>query len=124
MTYLYIVLGAAAGAPLRYFLQARVQGTTSDAFPIGTFVVNITGCIAIGLLAALTEYKGFLSREARLLLISGFLGSYTTFSAFGLEGYDLLRSGEMVRAGAYLVLSVVVGIAAVWASYSAVRALA
>ncbi len=122
MTYLYIVAGAAVGAPLRYFLQLRVQDQTSDSFPIGTFVVNITGCLAIGILAALTEDRGFLNREARLLLVTGFLGSYTTFSALGLESYNLLRAEDFVRLTANLVLSCVVGVAAVGLGYLLVRA--
>lgn len=122
MTYLLIVAGAAAGAPLRYFLQQRVQEQTSDPFPLGTLVVNISGCLAIGVLAALTEQYGFLNREARLILVTGFLGSYTTFSAFGLETYNLARADDIARLALNVGLSCAMGVAAVAVGYVLVRA--
>src|SRR5688500_12206218 len=110
MSYVYIVLGAVAGAPLRYFLQGRVDSLVQSSFPVGTFVVNVTGCLAIGLLLGLAEERGALSRETRLLLVTGFLGSYTTFSAFGAEAYGLLREDDLPRMLLYAVSSVVAGI--------------
>lgn len=115
MTYLYITIGAVAGAPLRYFLQGRVQELTGAGFPWGTLVVNVTGCLLMGLLLTLAEDRGALSREARLLLVTGFLGSYTTFSTFGWESYALIQDRELIQAGTNLLLSVAVGLAAVWA---------
>lgn len=114
MTYAYIIAGAIAGAPLRYFIASQFN-SDRGTFPIGTLIVNVTGCFAIGVLLGLAEERDFLSREARLLLVTGFLGSYTTFSAFGWEAYDLGRADEAVRAVVYVVMSVVVGIAATWA---------
>jgi CrcB protein len=114
MTYVYIVAGAALGAPLRYFLQGRVQGVTTATFPFGTLVVNVTGCLVIGLLLTLAEERGALGRDTRLMLVTGFLGSYTTFSTFGWETYALLRDDDLVRAFANVGLSVVVGLFGVW----------
>lgn len=114
MTYAYIIAGAVAGAPLRYFIASQLNGDRGT-FPAGTLLVNLTGCFAIGVLLGLAEERDFLTREARLLLVTGFLGSYTTFSAFGWEAYDLGRADEALRAAAYVVVSVVVGIAATWA---------
>lgn len=116
MTYAYIVIGAIVGAPLRYFVQVRVTDLfPSSQFPWGTVLVNLTGCLLIGLLLGLTEERGALSREARLLLVTGFLGSYTTFSAFGWETYNLAKSDEVLRAAGNVFLSTVGGLAAVWA---------
>lgn len=123
MTYVYIILGAMAGAPLRYFLGNRVAGTEWLApFPLGTLLVNLSGCLAIGVLLGLADSRDFLSREARLLLVTGFLGSYTTFSAFGWETYDLIRNDDVVRAALYAGLSVGLGVLAVWAGATLARA--
>ncbi len=115
MTYLYIMLGAIAGAPLRYFVQGRIQDLAPATFPYGTLVVNVSGCLLIGLLLALAEDREMLSREARLLLVTGFLGSYTTFSTFGWETYALLRDNEVLSASGNVLLSVAGGLFGVWA---------
>ena len=115
MNYLYIVIGAAAGAPLRYFLGSRIQERAGGAFPWGTLLVNVSGCLLIGLILGIAEARGSLAREARLLLITGFLGSYTTFSAFGWETYSLARADDIARAAANVAASFVLGLAAVWA---------
>lgn len=115
MNYLYIVLGAAAGAPLRYFLGSRIQERTGGAFPWGTLLVNVSGCLLIGFILGIAEARGSLAREARLLLVTGFLGSYTTFSAFGWETYSLARADDIAHAAANVAASFVLGLAAVWA---------
>lgn len=114
MTYAWIIAGAVVGAPLRYFIGSHTPGNWGS-FPAGTFLVNVSGCLLIGLVLGLGEARGALSREARLLLVTGFLGSYTTFSAFGWETYNLARSDEMARALVNVVASVALGIVAVWA---------
>jgi CrcB protein len=124
VTYLYIIAGAVIGAPLRYYIQGKIQDMTSPAFPWGTLVVNVTGCLVIGLLATLAEERGTLNREGRLLFITGFLGSYTTFSSFGLETYNLAKESDMLRAAGNVILSVCVGLAAVWAGAIIARGVA
>lgn len=115
MTLLYIAAGAVLGAPLRYLLQARVQDIAGPGFPWGTFAVNITGCLVFGFLATLAAERGALDREARLFLLTGFLGSYTTFSTFGWETVELLRDDRVIRAVAYVMLSCGTGVLAAWA---------
>jgi CrcB protein len=114
VTYAWIIAGAVVGAPLRYFVGTRFAVAPGE-FPWWTFVVNVTGCLAIGLVLGLSEERDWLSREARLLLVTGLLGSYTTFSAFGWETYDLMRSDEVVRAALYAAGSVVLGVIATFA---------
>jgi CrcB protein len=121
MTYVYIVAGAVVGAPLRYFVGSRVHTSLFAPFPFGTLLVNVTGCLLIGLVLGLAESRDFIGREARLLLVTGFLGSYTTFSAFGWETYDLLRGNEVPRAIAYAMVSVGAGILAAWVGASVGR---
>ena len=121
MTYAWIVAGAAVGAPLRYFVGSRIQSAGWAEFPMGTFIVNVTGCFVIGLLLGIAESRDSLSREARLFLVTGLLGSYTTFSAFGWETLDLLRGGDVLKGMLYAGGSVMLGVLAAWAGASAVK---
>ena len=112
---LLVGLGGFLGAIARYRLGAAVMhGTGLARFPIGTFVVNVAGCLAIGLLAGVVARYHVLGTEARLFLFTGLLGGFTTFSAFGLESVELLRRGEWAMTGLYAGGSVVAGLAAVW----------
>ncbi|HJP40540.1 MAG TPA: fluoride efflux transporter CrcB [Dehalococcoidia bacterium] len=115
MNLVYVILGAMVGAPARYLLGTAITDANWGRFPYGTLAVNITGCLAIGIVGTLVVEKAALSREARLLIITGFLGSYTTFSAFGFETFELIRSGDVSRALVNAIGSVVVGVLAVWA---------
>ena len=112
---LLVAIGGALGSVARYKLGAAIlHGTTGWAFPAGTFTVNVLGCLAAGLLAGAGEHYDFLTAEMRLLLFTGFLGGFTTFSAFGIETVALLQRGEYGVAASYVVLSVICGIAALW----------
>ena len=121
MTYAYIIGGAVIGAPLRYFLQGRVQDASGSTLPLGTMVVNITGCLVIGFLLTLAEERDVLTRDARLFLVVGFLGAYTTFSTFGWETFALLRDNDILRAAGNVTLSTVGGLLAVWVGASVAR---
>ena len=82
-------------------------------FPWGTLLVNVLGCAVIGVLAVAIERLTSLNTELRLLLITGFLGGFTTFSSFGLDTWALMRKGEWLYASAYVSASVGFGILAV-----------
>jgi len=111
MVYLWIVLAGGLGSLCRYLLWRAVTNPSS-AFPSGTLAVNILGCFCIGLLARTVN-----NEEARLAVITGFLGGFTTFSAFGLETLQLLRNGMAATAVCYVTASNVGGIAAAWAGW-------
>jgi fluoride exporter len=112
---LLVAVGGALGSVARYKLSGYVLHHTIDwRFPAGTFAVNVIGCLVAGLLAGLAERHSALSPEARLLLLTGVLGGFTTFSAFGLETMFLLKRGDVLVAAANIVLSVVAGLVALW----------
>jgi CrcB protein len=112
---LMVGLGGFIGSVGRYKLGGVIlHHSASWRFPLSTFLVNVLGCFAIGALAALAEHRDLFSPDTRLLLLTGLLGGFTTFSAFGYEGVYLLRRGDIGIALAYASLSVVCGLAAVW----------
>jgi CrcB protein len=94
------------------------------AFPWGTLAVNVVGCFVIGVFAELIARKFNASTELRLLLITGFLGGFTTFSAFSLDAISLFERGEAVAGGIYIAASVGLSMAAVIAGLAVMRALA
>jgi CrcB protein len=112
---LLVALGGAVGSVARFKLSGLVLHHTVDwKFPAGTFAVNVIGCLVAGILAGLAEKYEFFSPDARLLLFTGLLGGFTTFSAFGLETMLLLKRGELLVAGSNIVLSVIAGLVALW----------
>lgn len=113
---LIVGFGGAIGSILRYKLGGfALHHTQAWDFPVSTFSVNVIGCFVIGLLAALVEHHDLLSPSVRLLLFTGLLGGFTTFSAFGYESVFLLRRGLLSIAAGYVLLSVVCGLGAVLA---------
>ncbi len=112
---LLVGLGGCIGSIARYLLgHWIVQASAVQKFPLGTFIVNLTGCLVIGILAGFSEKHGVISPNARLFLFTGLLGGFTTFSAFGLETMTLLRRDELLVAALYVTGSVMLGLLAVW----------
>ena len=119
-----VAIGGGLGSVMRYLLSGWVlHRAVNWQFPLGTFVVNVLGCLLVGLLGGLVVKLDFLSGEMRLFLFTGIAGGFTTFSAFGLETFYLLRKGEVGIAAAYVVLSVIVGMLALWAGFTATHKL-
>jgi fluoride exporter len=114
MIYLLIALGGAVGSVLRYVIGgvagAAVERATHINFPWGTLIVNVVGCILIGLL-----WRAFMGdpREGqwRALLVVGFCGGFTTFSTFSNETVGFILGGEWVKASVYVLVSVIAGVA-------------
>lgn len=120
-TMLVIALGASIGANLRYALSnwaAQQWGTT---FPYGTMMVNILGSCAIGLILGLATTRIALSVPWRLLLVTGLLGSFTTFSTFSYETYGLLVEGSWLSAGLNILSSVGIGLIGVFLGVGVAR---
>lgn len=113
MILLYIALGGAVGALARYGLGGWVQGRTGFGFPLGTLVVNVLGCLLIGFALRYLEAVR-LAPEVRALVGVGVLGAFTTFSTFGYETVALLEDGAWVRAAAYALGSLALGLTAVY----------
>lgn len=113
-TILLIGIGGGIGSILRYLTSVFAQKYIPVQFPIGTFLVNILGCLAVGLLFGLFERQQFSNPDLRFLLITGFCGGYTTFSAFALENINLFDTGNWFTAYFYIASSVVAGLFFVW----------
>jgi CrcB protein len=123
-TYFAVMLGGALGAGLRLWLTTVMTHWAGETFPLGTVVVNLSGCFAIGLISALTAPDR--PAEASLLtqqfLIVGLLGGYTTFSAFSLQTLLLMQTGAWERAMLNIAASVLGCLAATWAGQALVNA--
>jgi fluoride exporter len=110
--FLIIGLGGGAGSMLRYAVQKFFQVQSVTAFPTGTLLVNIAGCFLIGILWSMVSRSLTWNEEMKLLLMTGFCGGFTTFSAFTLEGIGLLKENRTVLFVVYLTASVVGGLLA------------
>jgi CrcB protein len=111
-------LGGGIGAALRFLLSGYVIAFAPTLkFPLGTFLINIIGCAAIGAIAGLST-KHEVSEGLGIFIVTGILGGFTTFSAFGLETVTLIRAGHIYQACAYMGGSVLLGCVAVFATLS------
>ena len=113
---LYVLLGGAVGTGCRYGLSLLLTKKLHHPhFPYSTFIINLSGSFVIGLLGELFRLRVLTSAELRLALMTGFLGGYTTFSAYSLENLSLLREGEWLVALIYALGSVLLGLLCAWA---------
>ena len=108
----FVGAGGAVGAILRYAVSLAVHRHLGDAFPWGTLVVNVSGCLCIGVAWAIVEELPT-SQEARLFFVTGILGAVTTFSTFGLETIQLISDGRLASGLANVVGSNLAGLVAV-----------
>ena len=118
-TYLWVALGGALGSAGRFWLSGLIANRFGESFPLGTLVVNVSGSLVIGFLAALAAPEGRLlpSPGLRQFLMLGVCGGYTTFSSFSLQTLNLLREREWLSAGGNVLLSIVLCLIAVWLGY-------
>lgn len=114
---LLVGAGSAIGGILRLLAGRAVMLFSQSAFPLGTFAVNISGSFIIGFLYSQFGKTGNLSPAALLFLATGVCGGFTTFSSFSYENLLLLKSGNYMLAGVYILSSIVLGLAAVFAGY-------
>jgi CrcB protein len=113
-----VATGGALGAPARYGL-AQVVHVAPGSFPWATFWTNVSGSLVLGFVLVLIAERWPASQYLRPFVATGFLGAYTTFSTFAVETDVLLKDGHLVTAMAYLVASLVAGLAAVWLGMAA-----
>lgn len=116
-----IGLGGALGSISRFLVQFAVGRYLTITFPLGTFIVNITGCFLIGLIYGLADKYAWMTVEWRLFLITGICGGYTTFSSYSFEGLTLFKQGNYTYFILYVVLSVVLGLLATLVGTISVR---
>lgn len=108
-----VAIGGASGSVLRYLIHCLVSKKTFSTFPYQTFIVNIIGCLIIGILVGYLAKNQSQNETLKLLLITGFCGGFTTFSAFGLENINMIQNQNYQLAFIYTSLSLVLGILAV-----------
>jgi len=114
--------GGFIGSVLRFMVGGWVQRlAVAGLFPYGTLVVNVLGCLLIGFLGGLAEYRQLLGPGQRLFLMIGVLGGFTTFSTFAFETLSLAQDAELAKAIANTSLQVVLGFAAAFAGFVGAR---
>ena len=118
-----VAVGAAVGGVSRYYLSLALTERLGDAFPWGTFVINVTGSLLLGFLMRYAFASPGANAELRLLLATGFCGGYTTFSTFSYETVQLLEDGQYERAATYVFASVAVALLATAAGFVLAREL-
>jgi CrcB protein len=113
-TLLFIGSGSFLGGIARYLTARAVQNSIASSFPYGTMVVNLLGCLLIGLIFGISERTNLINDEWRIFLAVGFCGGFTTFSTFANENMTLLREGNFYYFTLYTGLSVFLGLVAVF----------
>ena len=123
MTYVLVAIFGAAGAVSRYWVDGRISDLTHGQFPWGTFVINVVGAFALGILVALTTERLLLSPNWRVALGIGFLGSFTTFSTYAYESVKLAEDGAVGLALVNSVGMVALGMLAAFTGLAVGRTL-
>ncbi|WP_298472796.1 fluoride efflux transporter CrcB [uncultured Maribacter sp.] len=109
---LLVFLGGGLGSVLRYYISKTFNSFFHNIF-LGTFIVNIIGCLVIGFVLGLSFKNNLLTQNQTLLLTTGFCGGFTTFSTFAFEGHSVLKTGDFLYFTIYTILSIIIGIASI-----------
>ena len=121
--YLAVTFGGALGSVARFWLTAYMTALTGPRFPWGTLLINALGSFVIGVVAGitLTPARMGLHPDLRIFLMVGICGGFTTFSSFSLQTLELIQTGDLLPAAGYIVGSVVLCLAFVWAGWALAR---
>lgn len=117
----FVGLGGACGSIARYLTSVVTIKFYTGVFPLPTFIINILGCLIIGLLIGLSERTLLMNSDLKLLLITGFCGGYTTFSTFSAENLFLYNNGFYITLAFYIFSSIILGILAVYIGSTLVK---
>ncbi|MFA9418731.1 MAG: fluoride efflux transporter CrcB [Gammaproteobacteria bacterium] len=112
--YIALALAGAVGAISRYWVLRTAYSWLGDNFPYGTLMVNVSGSLMMGFLTVLLVHRFNVSQEIRLAILVGFLGSFTTFSAFSMDTVHWIENGAVLKALVYVLLSVVACVIGAW----------
>jgi CrcB protein len=118
---LLIAIGGALGSVARYLLSTAVLRIAGTLFPLGTFVVNIIGCAAFGIIAGAAEQRVPIAPELRLFLLVGVIGGFTTFSSYAFESVALIRDGQFGWAASNVAGQVLGGFLGIWVGSAMTR---
>ena len=113
-TIIYVAIGGAAGSVLRFLTTILVAKFWSNQFPLATFIANVTGCFLIGLIIGVLTKNQLEESNLKWFLVTGFCGGFTTFSALGMENYNLFQSNNSLLAFGYIASSILLGLVAIW----------
>ncbi|HRG59502.1 MAG TPA: fluoride efflux transporter CrcB [Bacteroidia bacterium] len=114
-------LGGAIGSSLRYITNLLMQKCINNGLPWGTLIANVLGCLLIGILMGYFTKTSIQNNEYKLLLVTGFCGGYTTFSAFAFENFYLIQQGNYTNTILYILVSVLGGILAVFGGFALIK---
>ncbi len=114
---LYVAVGGAIGATLRFLISSFIHSRVDSKFPLGTLAVNLIGAFLVGVMFAILVERLSIPPAARLMLITGIMGGFTTFSTFSYESFHLLQSGETLKFASYVLITNLIGIALTFAGY-------
>lgn len=120
---LLLALAGGLGSLCRYGLSGLAQRLASTSFPLGTFTVNALGCLFFGLVWGALEERVGLNPEIRVIVLTGFMGAFTTFSTFAFESMSLIQHSQWLAAAANIIGQVVLGLALVLAGLFLGRAI-
>jgi CrcB protein len=111
---LLVGMGGGIGSMLRWGISLLFSKTSSFFFPVATLIVNLLGCLLIGILIGLSLKNHWMDVSMKLVLITGFCGGFTTFSAFSLENLQMYQAGNYAGLILYTLISLIIGFVAVW----------
>ena len=120
---MYIALGGALGASVRFVCSAYIGAIYVGKLPIGTFFVNVTGSLLIGVIFVLLTEKGLIHQDLKNFLVVGLLGSFTTYSTFSLDAFHLFEMGQYPLAAVYVLSTTIVCLLGVFSGIYLTRAL-